>query len=221
MKTKIHICLGPFKTGTSWLWENLKQDSKYSTFYNIKEPFLWTVNLPPNRTTNHTRKEWFEFADKTEKILLDFSQGYDEIVKHPNNVKNLISNYDVTFFVVLKNPIDLFVTGCNFTGNPVITNTTNPNNVKNILDSFSPLQYSHWLPVWLEKCNVICINFNKFNDPEYLNKKFDVNLKWDIPPVGASKFKFLIRSQWHIELEQQMVEYFKSDIDYISKLQDE
>ena len=80
MKPKLHICLGPFKTGTTWIWENLKEDSRYSTFNNLKEPFLWTTNLAPNRTSIYTREEWFNFAEKTEKTFS--AVGFD--------IKNII-----------------------------------------------------------------------------------------------------------------------------------
>lgn len=218
MKPKLHICLGPFKTGTTWIWENLKEDSRYSTFNNLKEPFLWTTNLPPNRTSIYTREEWFNFAEKTEKILLDFSQGYEEIIQHPNNVLNLISKFDIKFFVILRDPIDIFVSSCNFTGKPIITSTTTPEIAKQRLNQLHIVKYSKWLPVWKNNCNVTCIDFKKINNPDYMNEKFETDLPWNKKVIGKSGVKFNVRSQWSQVLENYMSEYFYDEVEIVRQL---
>ena len=249
INSDVVCCFGPPKTGTTWLYNNLVLDSKFSSFNDIKEINLWStveLNRPkiqahpdndPHTVPTYSKEEYFNAIEDSKTPILDFTLCYKEALPDPENVKSFTDRFDVTFICILKDPIDILISSVNFLNMyGLISHSQKPESMQQMIDAsktkyeesitrpglknlFGLGQYSVWAPSW-EKYNIKYLDYDRLNEANYVNKALDIDIQYPIQTSNVTKNKKLRKDRMNPGTLQVLQNFYQTDIDYISALKD-
>lgn len=230
-------CFGPPKTGTTWLYDNLVLNSNFNSFYDIKEINIWSKWSPPHAPEDewrhnplHSEEEYFNAIEVSEKPILDFTLCYKEALMEPDNVKRFTDRFDVTFICILRDPVDILISGINFMNMyGLITNSKKPEPMQHLLSLtkhnnglkhfFGAAQYSEWLPSW-ENYNIKYLDYSRFSDTDYINTTLDIDIEYPIATSNVTKNKKLRKDRMNPDTLEVLQNFYQKDLDYIMALKD-
>ena len=238
-------CAGLPKTGTTFLWDCLANDDRFSVFKNsvgtpIKEPAEWnkisnartpTEYVRHNYEKVHTTEEYYNWLNSSKKPCLDFSIAYQEAMLCPSSVNEINSNYDIMWVMIIRDPLDILISAINFDDNyGIISHSKSAQMMREHLqhpklqDLFNLPKYSLWLPSWLTLCpDMILLDYNRLNDCAYINSQLRLGkdqLSVNRPPINVTAKKLLHRDRLNSELLNVLQDYYAEDREYICSLKD-
>jgi hypothetical protein len=113
MSQELMLCVGPARTGTTWLWENLK--SKYNT-YQLKESYVWCDKPFPDfpvisqgKHFSKTMQEYYDTVEQSEKPWMDFSLGWYQASRDTTIIKELDKRFDLTVYLWIRDPYETWI----------------------------------------------------------------------------------------------------------------
>jgi hypothetical protein len=128
MSQELLLCVGPARTGTTWLWENLK--SKYNT-YQLKESYVWCDKPFPDfpvisqgKHFSKTIAEYYDTIEQSEKPWMDFSLGWYQASRDTSIIKELDKRFDLTVYLWVRDPYETWISTINHTSWWTHTRTT-------------------------------------------------------------------------------------------------
>ncbi|HMA68931.1 MAG TPA: sulfotransferase domain-containing protein, partial [Candidatus Mcinerneyibacterium sp.] len=95
--------VGPYRTGTTWLYEYFKNHSDVSVPYKVKETFFFDKNFE-----NGYKWYFSHFKKNTEdKLTGDIAPSYFRSTKAAKRLLN--NNPDIKIFFTLRDPVDRII----------------------------------------------------------------------------------------------------------------
>jgi hypothetical protein len=117
--SKLLLCLGPARTGTTWLWQNLKQT--HNT-HPLKETFIWCEKpyeeFPltyKGKPINVTKQEYINTVKESNKPYMDFSLGWYQAYRNTSFIKELNETCDLSIYIIIRDPYEAWISMINHT----------------------------------------------------------------------------------------------------------
>ena len=117
--SKLILCLGPARTGTTWLWQNLKQT--HNT-HPLKETYIWCEKpyeeFPltyKGKPINVTKQEYINTVKESNKPYMDFSLGWYQAYRDTSFIKELNETFDLSVYIIIRDPYESWISMINHT----------------------------------------------------------------------------------------------------------
>lgn len=119
MSKELLLCVGPARTGTTWLWENLK---KTHNSYDLKETYIWCEKPFPDfplrykgKPFEKTLNEYYTTIEQSEKPWMDFSLGWYQPQRSVLPINELNKRFDLTVYLWIRDPYETWISMINHT----------------------------------------------------------------------------------------------------------
>ena len=246
MNNKLLLCMGPTRSGTTYLWNNLSRE--YNT-HPLKETYSWSkpswpgyVVMYNNQPLKMSRSDLEKLITTSDKPFMEMSPCWHELFRPHDTIKYFIEKYDTSFIVSYRDPILAVESAINNFYNilnrknhtksmaeffKTTYSTLNVETFEKMCKKMKPLRndtllfhqykYSSWVPK-LENLTdkIIYIDFNKLGNSEYLNKKFNTNIVWDKLKYNSSNHEVMNSMFFDNGLKESLQKFYQDDYDYIN-----
>lgn len=129
--SKLLLCLGPARTGTTWLWENLKQT--HNT-HPLKETFIWCEKpyedfplMYKGKPINISKEEYIDTVKQSTKPYMDFSLGWYQAYRDTSFINKLNETFDMSVYIIIRDPYESWISMINHTSWYLHTKTLSGN----------------------------------------------------------------------------------------------
>ena len=119
MSQELLLCVGPARTGTTWLWENLKDN--YNS-YELKETYIWCEKPFPDfpliyhgKPFEITLHDYYSTVEKSDKPWMDFSLGWYQPQRSTTIIKELNERFNLTVYLWIRDPYETWISTINHT----------------------------------------------------------------------------------------------------------
>ena len=240
-------CIGPPKTATTWLWDNMKSDTRFTTYNNLKEPALlqeyditprgqqhhvWTSKFPGSYEEKFIsmREDMLDTIRYSKTPVLDFSNCYNEATMFPENVKTIAKEFNLSVICILRDPIDILISILNFMNisSMIIKKNSTVGELENRLTDpkldgiVGPPKYSKWLPKWLEipDIDITLLDYDRLGDIKYVSDTLGFEFQQTVETSNVTKTRSLRRDKLDIDLLNTLNKFYAEDKKYIQRLKD-
>lgn len=231
-------CIGPPKSGTTWLYDNLVLDDRFSVFQDIKEVNIWNKWSPfHNRKRSEdlwmhehhfSKQQYYNAIEQSDKPVLDFTLCYREALAYPDNVDFFTQKFKVKFICILKDPVDILISHVNSSHLYGLIANSKPATAmqelldgrdkhKGLYDMLGMSKYSEWLPNWLNY-DITFLDYDRFDDTNYINDTLDIDVQYPIKASNVTTNKLLTRKRMNSDLLNVLENFYAEDKNLINSL---